>query len=128
MFFNNIRFLIFIFGLVSFSSGFVEAIMVASAVEVRVTVEDAEMQQAVVKEAKFDGKNIDLSKKSFMHRKVSKVFKVAPGQYEIEWTTEKSLKPWGGDKEIKSHQRLIVIEISDAIVYINIRGENLTTY
>ncbi|MBN9378813.1 MAG: hypothetical protein BGO14_03625 [Chlamydiales bacterium 38-26] len=105
-----------------------QSVIIAKAIEVHLTVEDGEMQQAVITEVKFEGECVDISKKSFMNRKISKVLKVAPGQYSIEWMTEKTEKPWGGKKITKKHQRLIILELTDAVVYVNIRGENLTTY
>lgn len=109
--------------------GNVDAVIIASAVEVHVSIEDGNMHQPVIIDAKFDGENVDISQKSFMNRKVTKVFNISPGQYQIEWTTEKSEKPWGeAKKELKKHRRTIIIELTDAVVYINIRGEALTTY
>lgn len=104
------------------------AVIVANEVEVRITVEDGEMQQASITQVKFDGEEVDISKKNFMNRKVSKILKVVPGAYKIEWTTEKSETPWGGKKIIKNHQKVIVLEMSDAVVYINLKADTLATY
>lgn len=125
---RQLKFFIFFISSFLFFSFSLHAIIVANSVELHLSVEDAELGQGIVQEVKLNHEEMDISKKSFMHRKISKVFHVAPGQYEIEWTTEKSEKPWGGKKEIKKHYRMIVIEMSDAVVYVNIRGENLTTY
>lgn len=114
--------------LMFFYSMTLESVIIAKVIEVHLTVEDGEMQQAAITDVKFNGECVDISKKSFMNRKISKVLKVAPGQYEIEWMTEKTEKPWGGKKITKKHQRLIILELTDAVVYVNIRGENLTTY
>lgn len=104
------------------------AVIIANSVELHISIEDAERHQGVITEVNFANEGIDLSKKNFMHRKISKVFSLAPGQYEIDWTTEKSKKPWGDDKEVNKHRRVIILEITDAIVYVNIRGEHLSTY
>lgn len=120
-------FFILLFTLFVSYTSLAEAVIIAKDVEVHLCIEDAEMQHAAITEVKFDRQNVDISKKNFMNRKVTKKFNLAPGQYEIEWTTEKSEKPWDGRKETR-HHRMVIIEISDAVVYINIRGENLTTY
>jgi hypothetical protein len=106
----------------------VEAVIVTKAIDIHLTVEDADMKQATITNLKFNGQDVDISKKNFMHRKVTQTFKVPPGQYEIEWTTEKTEKPWGGKAESKKHNRMIVLELSDVVVYVNVRGEFLTTY
>lgn len=103
-------------------------VMIANLVEIHLSVEDGEMHQAVISNVSFNGEAVDLSQKNFMHRKINKIIYTAQGQYPIEWTTEKSEKPWGGMIETKKHRRLIVIELTDAVVYLNIRGENLTIY
>lgn len=105
-----------------------DAVIVARAVEIHLTIEDGDMHQAAITGVKFNCEELDISKKSFMNRKITKLIKVSPGQYPIEWTTEKSEKPWGGKKEIKTHHRMVIFEVTDAVVYINIRGEHLTTY
>lgn len=105
-----------------------QAVIVANPIQVNISIEDGEMQQAVITQVKFNREELDLSKKSFMHRKVSHSLHIPPGQYQIEWTTEKFKKPWGDDKETKTHQKVIVIEMSDAVVYLNIRGETFWIY
>jgi hypothetical protein len=40
---------------------------------------------------------------------------------------KKKETPWK-TKEVKNAKRIIQFELTDAIVYIHIRGENLTTY
>lgn len=119
---------VFLLGIFFFSCPVAYTVIIATAVKLNFTIEDGDMQQAIITQAKFNGEEIDLSKKSFMHRKVSKSFNVPAGQYTIEWTTEKNEKPWGGAKEVKQHSRIIVVELTDAVIYINLRGENLTTY
>lgn len=119
---------IFLFCLTVFYTGKTDAVIIANSVEIHISIEDAEREKGIITNAVFENESIDLSKKNFMHRKVTKIVNVAPGQYEIAWTTEKSKKPWGDDKEIKTHRRVIIIELTDAVVYINIRGEALTTY
>ncbi len=121
-FLSIITFIIFFYSAQAFT------VIIASQVEVHLSVEDGDMQQGIIIDIKFNCKEVDISKKSFMHKKISKVFNVSPGQYEVEWTTEKSEKPWGGKKEIEKHHRTLVIELSDAVVYINVRGDTLTTY
>lgn len=111
-----------------FSHSDIYAVFVASTVEVHLSIEDGDLQQGPITCVKFDCEEMDISKKSFMNRKVSKVFNVSPGQYEIEWITEKNEKPWGGEKKIKKHRKMVVFELTDAVVHINIRGETLTTY
>lgn len=118
----------FLFPLLLFYSPSLDAIMVANKVEVHLSIEDSAMPQVIVTSVKFNEEDMDLTPKSFMNRRVSKVFKLLPGQYEIQWTTQKAGDAWGGEKETKQHQRMIIIEISDAVVYINIRGEVLATY
>lgn len=103
------------------------SLIVANIIEARLTVEDGDMREASVKEVKFDGEDVDLSKKTFMNRRILKKIYVAPGQYLLEWTTEKADAPWG-QKETKKHRRMLAFELTDSIVYLNIRGENLTTY
>ncbi|MBS4171014.1 MULTISPECIES: hypothetical protein [unclassified Neochlamydia] len=105
-----------------------EAIVVANKVEVHLSIEDSAMPHVTVTSVKFNDEEVDLAPKSFMNRRISKVFKLLPGQYEIQWTTQKAGDAWGGEKETKQHQRMIIIEISDAVVYINVRGEVLATY
>ena len=103
--------------------------IIAKAVDVHISIEDSDMKQSVViTDVKFNGQKIDISQKNFMHPKVSQVLHVMPGQYEIEWTTVKSKKPTGEKKETTKHQRTLIIELSDAIAYLSIRGENFTTY
>ena len=70
-------------------TGLAHTVFIAKTIEIRLAIEDGEMQQAVITNVKFDGEDVDISKKNFMHRRVTKVFNVPPGQYEIEWTTKK---------------------------------------
>lgn len=117
-----------LFVLVLCLSNDIFAIIIANPADVHLSIEDGEMQQAIITKVKFDGEDIDISNKNFMNRKINKVLYVSPGQYKIEWETEKFEKPWGGRKEVKKHRKIIIIELTDAVVYINIRGEALTTY
>lgn len=110
-----------------FSFANLESVIVADMVEVRLSIEDGDAQAGIVKDVKFNGDTIDISKKSFMNRRIQTIFKVAPGQYEIDWVVEKKETPWK-TKEVKNAKRIIQFELTDAIVYIHIRGENLTTY
>lgn len=112
----------------SFYSESSYAVIIAKMIEVHLSIEDGDMHQAVITNVKFDHQDVDMSKKSFMHPKISKVFTVTPGQYVVEWTTEKNENPWGGSKETLKHSRALIFEMSDAVVYINIRGETIRTY
>lgn len=122
-----LRTLMIFLGIISLYMNSAECLIVAHAIEVRLTVEDGDMGEATVTSVKFAGEEIDLSKKSFMNRKVVKKINISPGQYQLEWTTEKSESPWG-KKETKKHLRILAFELTDTVVYINIRGENITTY
>jgi hypothetical protein len=104
-----------------------DAVIVTNMVEIRLSIEDADMKGWAVTNVKFDCKDIDISKKTFMNRVVRKVFNISPGTYELEWTIERSENPWGG-KETSKERRMIVFELTDAVVHLVIRGNTLVTY
>lgn len=97
-------------------------------VDLTVTIEDVGFNLSV-KNVKFDGQELKLeSPDMFRPRKEAK-YRLAPGRYMINWSTEKGGGgPRWASEVPRVHERILVLESGDTTVKVNIRGDTISLY
>jgi hypothetical protein len=96
-----------------------------SPVAVTIKVEDMSYQLRV-KALSFNGEEIALDEPDFFRPRKVVCYKLQPGKYVLNWTSQKGGGKWA-DKENK-HERILVIEGGDTEVRIHIKGDSITLY
>lgn len=97
-----------------------------SLVDLTVKVEDAAYNFRI-KSLRFNGLDIPLDESDiFKPRKVLQ-YRLQPGRYLLNWTTEKSGGRWQ-DEPVKTHERILVLESGDNQVRVAIKGDAVTLY
>ncbi len=97
-------------------------------IDLTITVEDVGFNLSV-KSVKFNGQEIKLDAPDMFKPRKEAKYRLAPGRYILNWTTEKG---GGGPKwatEVPvDHERILVLESGDTSVKVNIRGDNISLY
>lgn len=79
-----------------------------------------------IKSLSFNGLEIPLDESDmFKPRKVME-YKLPPGRYMLNWTTEKTGR-WQ-DQPIQNHERILVLESGDNTVRVAIKGDVISLY
>jgi len=95
-------------------------------IDLTIKVEDASYNNRV-KSLQFNGEEVKLDASDmFKPRKILQ-YKLPPGRYMLNWTTEKSPTKWTEDA-IKNFERILVLESGDGIVRVFVKGEGITMY
>ncbi|MCE5316022.1 MAG: hypothetical protein LLG04_01490 [Parachlamydia sp.] len=93
-------------------------------IDLSIKVEDAAYNFRV-KSLRFNGVEVPLDESDiFKPRKVMQ-YKLQPGRYMLNWTTEKSTVRWQ-DEPIKDHERILVLESGDNLIRITIKGDAIS--
>lgn len=80
-----------------------------------------------VKDVRFNGEEIILDPPDMFKPRKAIAYKLPPGRYHVNWTTEKGFGKWK-EGQIKEHERIVVLESGDSSVKVGIKGETITLY
>ena len=95
-------------------------------VDLTIKVEDAGYSLKV-KALRFNGLEVALDEPDlFKPRKVLQ-YKLPPGRYMLNWSTEKSSAQWHEDGT-KAHESILVLESGDSLVRVGIKGDAISMY
>ena len=95
-------------------------------VDLTLKVEDAAYNLRI-KSMRFNGLDIPLDASDlFKPRKIVQ-YKLPPGRYMLNWSTEKNGARWQ-EEAVKNHERILVLETGDHIVRIGIKGDDVSIY
>lgn len=93
-------------------------------IDLSIRVEDAAYNFRV-KSLRFNGEEIPLDDSDIFKPRKSLQYKLQPGRYMLNWTTEKSTVRWQ-DEPIKEHERILVLESGDNQIRITIKGDAIS--
>ena len=95
-------------------------------IDLTIKVEDGSFTIRV-KSLQFNGEEIKLDPSDmFKPRKIMQ-YKLSPGRYILNWSTEKNPVKWT-EESAKNFEKILVLEHGDGIVRVNIKGETITMY
>lgn len=95
-------------------------------VELTIKVEDQSFNLKI-KNVSFNGEQIKLDDPdNFKPRKLIS-YKLPPGRYMLNWSTEKGVQRWGSDS-VAQHEKILVLESGDTSVKISVKGDVATFY
>jgi len=114
---------LFLFCLFTFS---LSAAHFENMVDLTIKVEDAAYNLRI-KSLRFNGLEVTLGEPDFLKPRKVLQYKLQPGRYLLNWSTEKSGGHWQ-DQGIKTHERILVLESGDNLVRVGIKGETITMY
>lgn len=89
-----------------------------------IKVEDA-AYNFKVKSLRFNGEEVPLDESDIFKPRKMVQYKLQPGRYILNWTTEKSTVRWQ-DEPIKENERILVLESGDIQVRITIKGDAIS--
>lgn len=96
-------------------------------VDLTVKVEDASFNLRI-KNVKFNNQDIKLDDPDMLKPRKTAQYKLPPGRYMLNWSTEKGGAVWGNASPITEHERIVVLESGDVSVKINIKGDTVSLY
>lgn len=111
-------------GLFLFLSASLSAAHFENLIDLFIKVEDAAYNFRVTA-LRFNGEEIPLDESDIFKPRKSLQYKLQPGRYMLNWTTEKSTVRWQ-DEPIKEHERILVLESGDHQVRISIKGDSIS--
>lgn len=95
-------------------------------IDLTIKAEDASFNLKM-RSLKFNGQEIELDAPDMFKPRKQIQFKLPPGRYILNWSTEKVPAKW--EKEpIKEHEKILVLENGDGIVRVNIKGDFIQMY
>jgi hypothetical protein len=95
-------------------------------VDLHIKVEDGSYTLHV-KEFRFNGEEIKLEDHDMFKPRKAVSYKLPPGRYYVNWSTEKGFGKWK-EGDVKEHERIVVLESGDSVVRLSIKGENIAIY
>lgn len=110
----------FLLALLCFSAS-LSAAHFENLIDLSIKVEDASYNFRVTS-LRFNGEAIPLDESDIFKPRKSLQYKLQPGRYMLNWTTEKSTVRWQ-DEPVKEHERILVLESGDHQVRISIKGD-----
>lgn len=95
-------------------------------IDLTIKIEDASYGHKI-KSLQFNNEEITLDASDmFKPRKILQ-YKLAPGRYMLNWSTEKTPAKWSEDST-KIFEKIIVLEHGDGIVRVNVKGDVISMY
>lgn len=95
-------------------------------IDVTIKAEDASFSLKM-KSLKFNGEELVLEPSDLTKPRKLVQYKLPPGRYILNWSTEKVPAKWVADP-VKEHERILVLENGDGLVRVNIRGDTIQMY
>jgi hypothetical protein len=103
-----------------------DAAHIETLIDLTIKAEDASYYHRI-KSLRFNGLEITLDAPDMFKPRKTVDYKLPPGRYMLNWSTEKSGGRWQEEGN-KSFERILVLESGDTAVRVAIKGDTITLY